>query len=123
MINIFYHLKALFFTKRYFYSVIFLIFAAQNKRKSVMEKKPIRDIIERHIAEAGMTKRAFAEAIGRTAGSLNDLLSSPSWPSLEKMASVLGISVAQLVSDADCPHGSRQQVCPHCGRPLTIKIE
>ena len=89
-----------------------------------MDTKPIRDIIEGHIAAAGMTKKAFAEAIGRTAGSLNDLLTSPSWPSLEKMASVLGITVSELVNDSECRHEvNSQHICPHCGKPITIKIE
>ena len=87
-----------------------------------MNNKTIKEIIEDRIARNGMTKKAFANAIGRTNGSLNDLLNSPSWPSLEKMASVLGISVAELVSGDD----ETQQpanVCPHCGKPINIKIE
>lgn len=84
-------------------------------------KSKIRDILEMKIVLAGMSKRDFAKAIGRTAGSLNDLLSSPSWPSLEKMASVLGISVSELVSDGDQPRHTT--VCPHCGHELTIELK
>jgi ribosome-binding protein aMBF1 (putative translation factor) len=86
------------------------------------DKKTIREIIEQRISAAGMSKRDFAKAIGRTAGSLNDLLSSPSWPSLEKMASVLGISVAELVSDGE-PHSTHTATCPHCGHEIEITIE
>ena len=85
------------------------------------EKKTIREIIEQRISQAGMSKRDFAKAIGRTAGSLNDLLSSPSWPSLEKMASVLGISVAELVSEGNQP--KHATICPHCGHELTIELK
>lgn len=85
------------------------------------DKKTIREIIELRINAAGMSKRDFAKAIGRTAGSLNDLLSSPSWPSLEKMASVLGISVAELVSDGDQPNHTT--ICPYCGHELTIELK
>ena len=88
-----------------------------------MNNKTIKEIIEDRIARNGMTKKAFANAIGRTNGSLNDLLNSPSWPSLEKMASVLGISVAELVSGDDETHQSLIRKCPHCGKPINIKIE
>lgn len=84
-------------------------------------KSKIRDILEMKIVLAGMSKRDFAKAIGRTAGSLNDLLSSPSWPSLEKMASVLGISVAELVSEGNQP--KHTTICPHCGHELTIELK
>ena len=85
------------------------------------KEKTIREIIEQRISAAGISKLDFARAIGRTAGSLNDLLSSPSWPSLEKMASVLGISVSELVSDDDKPRHTT--VCPHCGHELIIELK
>ena len=86
-----------------------------------MEEKSIREIIESHISEAGMTKKQFAEKIGRTQGSLNDMLSSPSWPSLEKMASVLGLSVQQLVSDGQTSQGELTIKCDKCGNIIKVK--
>lgn len=88
-----------------------------------MGGKTIREIIESHISEAGMTKKQFAEKIGRTQGSLNNMLSSPSWPSLEKMASVLGLSVQQLVSEGQPSQGELTIKCPYCGHDLNIRVE
>lgn len=73
-----------------------------------------------------MTKKAFADAIGRTAGSLNDLLTSPSWPSLEKMASVLGVSVADLVTDKPFKENANDETvirCSKCGNEIKVKFE
>jgi lambda repressor-like predicted transcriptional regulator len=86
-----------------------------------MEEKSIREIIESHISEAGMTKKQFAEKIGRTQGSLNNMLSSPSWPSLEKMAAVLNLSVQQLVSDGQPMQGELSIKCEKCGSIIKIK--
>lgn len=83
--------------------------------------KTIREIIEAHISKAGMTKKQFAEKIGRTQGSLNDMLSSPSWPSLEKMASVLGLTVQQLVSDGMPQQGELTIRCDKCGNIIKVK--
>lgn len=94
-----------------------------------MNKLPIRDIIERRIADAGMTKKAFAEKMGRTSGSLNTLITSPSWPTLEKIASVLGISVSELVRDGQKGQDSGERpnvpeiTCPRCGAVIRLKVD
>ena len=91
-----------------------------------MDKLPIRDIIEKRIADAGMTKKAFAEKMGRTSGSINTLITSPSWPTLEKIASVLNISVAELVYGQPMNNGEPPHLaitCPDCGRKINIRVE
>ena len=41
---------------------------------------------------------------------------------LQEIADVLGISLSELVRDDD-EQPVMGGVCPHCGKPLTIKIE
>lgn len=92
-----------------------------NTIHATSEKSSIRSILEMKIALSGMTKKQFAEKIGRTQGSLNDMLSSPSWPSLEKMASVLGLTVQQLVSDGQPSQGELTIKCDKCGNIIKVK--
>ena len=59
----------------------------------------IRTIIEKRIAESGKTKREVTELAGINSGNLNKMLDSPSWPTLERIAQALGITVSELVAD------------------------
>lgn len=43
---------------------------------------------------------------------------NPSVAVLERIAQAIGCDVAEFFTD-----GAQQCVCPHCGRPLTIRIE
>lgn len=71
--------------------------------------------IEGLIKESGMTKKEFAQKMGAYAGSLNSLLDSPSWPTLQKVAKALDIEVEEIFSPTI--------ICPHCGKPIKIQIE
>ena len=83
----------------------------------------IRTIIEKRIAESGKTKREVTELAGINSGNLNKMLDSPSWPTLERIAQALGITVSELVSDAPGHIIEPQQKCPYCGHDLNIKVE
>lgn len=58
---------------------------------------------------------------GITQSSLSILIASgnPTYNKLCEIASILGISVSELVSDGD----GKTFVCPHCGKELHVKIE
>ncbi len=86
-------------------------------------KSKIRDILEMKIALSGLTKREVTELAGINSGNLNKMLDSPSWPTLERIAQALGITVSELVSDAPASHIEPQQKCPYCGHDLNIKVE
>jgi lambda repressor-like predicted transcriptional regulator len=83
----------------------------------------IRTIIEKRIAESGKTKREVTELAGINSGNLNKMLDSPSWPTLERIAQALGITVSELVADNPASHIEPQQKCPYCGHNLNIKVE
>ena len=86
-------------------------------------KSKIRDILEMKIALAGLTKKEVAELAGINSGNLNKMLDSPSWPTLERIAQALGITVSELVADAPGHIIEPQQKCPYCGHDLNIKVE
>ena len=83
----------------------------------------IRTIIEKRIAESGKTKREVTELAGINSGNLNKMLDSPSWPTLERIAQALGITVSELVADNPASHIEPQMHCPYCGHDLNIKVE
>ena len=91
-----------------------------------MEEKniTIRTIIEKRIAESGKTKREVTELAGINSGNLNKMLDSPSWPTLERIAQALGITVSELVADNPASHIEPQMHCPYCGKELRLtKVE
>lgn len=84
----------------------------------------IRAIIERRIAASGKTKREVTELAGINSGNLNKMIDSPSWPTLERIARALDISVAELISEANPqPDGDAVITCPECGRKILLKAE
>lgn len=61
----------------------------------------IRTIIEKKIEQAGLTKKEVADRMGIIPSNINAMIASPSWPTLEKLSQALGISIAELVADAE----------------------
>ena len=61
----------------------------------------IQEIIEEKIRRAGKTKTSVCADIGINSGNLNRMLSSPSWPTLERIAGALGLSVAALITSPE----------------------
>ena len=77
------------------------------------------------IALSGITKKELAELMGLQAQNINStVLDNPKFDTLEKVAHVLGISLAELVGEDDRPTESEpQQRCPYCGHELNIRLE
>lgn len=70
--------------------------------------------------EKGMTLQEVAAGLDITYQSLYDCLKgNPTLKRLQGIASVLGVSVKDLFEDET----TSPYVCPHCGKPLSIKIE
>lgn len=46
---------------------------------------------------------------------------NPTLDKLKEIASIIGISVSELVADEDTAVPTA--VCPHCGKPISIKID
>lgn len=83
----------------------------------------IKTIIETKIKDANLTKKEVAERMGIIPNNINAMLANPSWPTLERIAQALGITVSELVSDAPGHIIEPQQKCPYCGHDLNIKVE
>lgn len=47
---------------------------------------------------------------------------NPTIDKLKEIASIIGVSLSELVSDEEESHKS-SITCPHCGKPINIKIE
>lgn len=87
----------------------------------------IRSIIENKIKEAGITKRELCNRCGiQHANNINTMLAAPSWPTLEKIAAALGMSVAELVTenlDKEIDRSKEMMsiiTCPYCGKELRL---
>ena len=85
----------------------------------------IRQIIESKIKAAGMTKKEVAARAGIHSGNINGMIAAPSWPTLERLAAALGVSVSELIrdpanDDSSSPAPVVGAVCPRCGCPLMI---
>lgn len=68
---------------------------------------------------------SFAEKMGTTRQNLYSILRSPSYPTLEKVATVLGVPMWELfASKSDIMENEENVVkCPNCGHELTIEIK
>lgn len=85
----------------------------------------IKSHLENKIKEYGMTKKLCAEKMGIDPANLNKMIISPSYPTLEKMAKTLGVTLAELLADdtQTTPVSSPTLICPHCGKPIEIVVK
>lgn len=47
---------------------------------------------------------------------------NPTVSSLQEIAKIIGVSLSELVAD-DTDHQGASITCPHCGKPINIKVE
>lgn len=80
------------------------------------------------LSEKGITQKELAERLGISTVGMSKIATgdNPSLSSLQKIADAIGVPVWELLVSRDeicatSPSGTA--VCPHCGHPLTIKIE
>ena len=92
-------------------------------RINIKKYMDIKTIIETKIKDANLTKKEVAERMGIIPNNINAMLTNPSWPTLEKLSTALGIPVSELVSDNPDSIIEPQQKCPYCGHDIKIKIE
>lgn len=80
-----------------------------------------RQRIKDKCQEKGITQKDLAEKIGITDISLNKTLRGeyPQLQSLEKIANALGIPISELFENPK----ENTTTCPHCGKPISVKIE
>lgn len=87
----------------------------------------IYDQIKNVALENGYTLVALSEKMGISRQALNAAMKSPSYPTLKKISDTLGIPMWQLfASREDVLNENKNEsmgVCPHCGKPITIKLQ
>lgn len=69
----------------------------------------------------GLPLGVLASRVGVTPQTLSGFIAgrfSPSFDTLERLASALGVSVSELFA----PPASPSVVCPHCGRAFDLEI-
>lgn len=82
--------------------------------------------IKELIKEKGYTQQDFADKLGIARESLSRILNSPSYPSLEKIATALNVPMWQLFAspnEIEPKTGTAVITCPHCGKIITLKAE
>lgn len=79
--------------------------------------------IKRAIKSRNRKLAEVAEHLGISQSALSQQMQNQTLTivKLRKIADFLGISVSELVGDGD--KASPELVCPHCGKPISIKIE
>lgn len=72
--------------------------------------------------KCNITQKELAEKLGVSEVTLSRASNgNTSLPLLEKIANILDIDVAELFAPPS--NENRGVNCPHCGKPITIKIE
>ena len=80
--------------------------------------------IKKRIRECGFTTQQIAESLGISQQAVSQAINgNPSLSRLEQIASAIGITVSELVSDAPGHIIVPQMHCPYCGHDLNIKVE
>lgn len=71
--------------------------------------------------EKGITQKQLSELSGIAEVSLSKSINgNPTIETLEKIATALGVDITELFSTTK---NNSTITCPHCGKPITIKIE
>ena len=91
----------------------YAIFAAKNTIMRLRIREACRD--------KGTTQAALAQKLGVRATSLSQVIARDNCDVnyLQRIADILGVQIKDLFRD-DVPQ--KNIVCPHCGKPLNIKV-
>ena len=76
--------------------------------------------------EKGLLFKDLADKIGISdVGLRKQVQGNPSYSTMEKIASALGVEVWELLISKEeiTNKGGTSLTCPHCGKPITLKIE
>lgn len=80
--------------------------------------------IKKIIKEHGWTISSIASKMGITQSALSQQINNGTitFAKVEQIASIIGVSLSELVSDEEESRKS-SITCPHCGKPINIKVE
>lgn len=81
--------------------------------------------IQSVIKEKGFTQNQVAEALGVSKSSLSQSVhnDNTSIKMMKRIAEIIGCQVGDFFKDEMTPSSSSELVCPHCGKPINVKIE
>lgn len=82
--------------------------------------------IKEVIKEKGYTITSLADKLGIARESLSRMIVSPSYPTLEKIATALDVPIWQLFASQDEVSPKKDALtinCPNCGKEINIKVE
>lgn len=81
--------------------------------------------IKEVIKEKGYTITSLSEKLGIARESLSRMLVSPSYPTLEKIATALDVPLWQLFASSQEVQGPGKNTitCPHCGKPIELEVK
>lgn len=86
----------------------------------------IKNLIEKRIEDKGFTKKSFAQEMGISPTNLNSMITSPSYPTLVKVAKVLNMTLSELLDESEPSEATAQAsalfVCPHCGKEIKVTL-
>ncbi len=99
----------------------FTYFCSRNIKVSTMRIKEL-------IKQKGLTQKEFAEKLGMTTVGLSQILAGkPSYTTMEKIASTLGVEVWELLVSPEeiiksCSVNSGTITCPKCGNVIHVEV-
>lgn len=82
--------------------------------------------IKEVIKEKGLTITSLADKLGIARESLSRMIVSPSYPTLEKIATALNVPMWRLFASPEEVQPKKDGLsltCPHCGKNINIKVE
>lgn len=82
--------------------------------------------IKEVIKEKGFTITSLADRLGIARESLSRMIVSPSYPTLEKIATALNVPMWQLFASPEEVQPKKDGLsitCPHCGKNINIKVD
>lgn len=104
------------FISQYVYVLIY------NKSTFAQKIKAMKLRIKEAIKSQGYTVQGVAEKIGKSKQSLHGIIEkgNPTINTLSDIAGAIGVSISELYEE---PEPNSKLACPHCGKPITIKLE
>lgn len=77
------------------------------------------------LKEKGISKAELAERLGIFSQNVNKMLINPTEATIKKIADAIGVPMWQLFASREEVLNENKNevvgVCPHCGKPITIK--
>lgn len=81
--------------------------------------------LKKNIKKYGWTISSVAGEMGITQSALSQQInnSTITFAKVEQIASIIGVSLFELLSDESEATSGATLTCPHCGKPISIKVE